>query len=52
MDFIFRLILFVLLINWVASMHLINSRSESSKIRIFSAILAIAMSVAIGFIVI
>jgi hypothetical protein len=52
MDFTIRLVLFVVLINWLASMHILHSQSSDSKIKFLSIVISVTLAVAMGFIII
>lgn len=52
MDFVIRLILFIFLINWLVSMHMLHNESNDSRRRVASIIVSVAIAVAIGFLVI
>lgn len=50
--FIIELIVFVLLVNWIASLHVLNNMSPSKNIRVVSIIVAIVASIILGIIAI
>lgn len=52
MDLTVRIILFTVLINWLASMHILHSQSSESKVKFLSIVISVALAVAIGFIII
>lgn len=52
MDLTIRIILFTVLINWLASMHVLHSRSNDSKVKFFAIVIAVTLAVATGFIII
>jgi len=52
MDLTIRIVLFTVLINWLASMHIVHSQSNDSKVKFFAIVIAVSLAVAIGFIII
>lgn len=52
MDFTIKLILFVILINWISAMHVVNQSSKTNMAKLIAILIAVASAVAVGFIVI
>ena len=50
MEFTLKLILFVFLVNWISAMHVVNQSSKTGMIKFIAIFIAVASSVAIGFI--